>query len=298
MTRLFSIVLALASLPAFAQAPIAPIHDEPLSVPPVVYPESAKQARIQGVVQIQINVDPTGHVTSVDALSGPEQLRQAAIDAYTRATYPPLIVAGQPTPAIIKTSVNFSLKELPPDTDQLVDKLFEPVHARCQQFSNDKSADAMDSCRQAVQIAGRFSPQAQLEMRATAINDLVLLLIVDGKRSTQLPEAGALADRAVDLVSSSGKSLPHTPAVAIAYITRAEVRSLAGNLKGAAADCSEAEEVLSTLLADQAKDVRENDRSSNLRVQLHDTYLLHAIVLDRDHKKAEAARMRLRADEV
>ena len=298
MTRQLAIVLALVSLPVFAQTTTAPVHDEPISVPSVVYPEDAKQARVEGVVQLQINVDATGHVTSVEALSGPAQLRQAAIDAYRQAAYPPLIVGGQPTPAIIKTSVNFSLKELPPDNDQTVDKLFQPVHARCQQLSADKSPDAMDACREALRISGRFTPQAQLEVRATAINDLVLLLIVDGKKSTQLPEAGALADRAVDLVSTSGKSLPHTPAVSIAYITRAEVRSLAGNLKGAATDCGQAEEVLSTLLADQGKDVKENDRSSNLRVQLHDTYLLHAIVLDRDHKKAEAARMRMRADEV
>jgi TonB family protein len=299
MLRLSIALFLVGASCAAAQAPApAAIHDEPLSVPAVVYPADARQARTEGTVQLQVNVDATGHVTSVDALSGPVALRQAAIDAYMQATYPPLIVAGHASSAIVTTAVNFSLKELPPDTDQLVDKQFEPLHARCQQLSLDKSADAMGVCQQAVNMSERFTPQAQLEVRATALNDLVLLLIVDGKKSKELPEAGVYADRAVALVSASGKSLPHTPAVAIAFITRAEVRSLAGNLKGSAADCAEAEEVLTTLLADQAKDVKENDRSGNLRVQLRDTYLLHAIVLERDGKKKDAAKMRVRAGDI
>ena len=293
------LLLALTTTGAPAQTP-APtptqIHDEPLTLPPVLYPDEARQARIEGMVPLQVNVDPTGHVTSVQALGGPTLLRQAAIDAYSRATYPPLITNGRPSPAIITTSVNFSLKELPPDTDLLVDRAFEPLHARCQQASLDRTPnstqDALDVCRQAVQTADRFSSTAQLEVRATALNDLVLLLIVDGKRSTHLPEAGQYADRAVDLVTTSGKSLPHTQAVAIAYITRAEVRSLAGNLKGSATDCAEAEEVLTTLLADQAKDVKDSDRAGNLRVQLRDTYLLHAIVLQRAGKNKDAQTLR------
>ena len=292
LPALLVLTLATAAIPA--QTP-TPIHDEPLTLPPVLYPDEARQARIEGVVPLQVNVDPTGHVTSVQALGGPTFLRQAAIDAYSHATYPPLITNGHPSPAIITTSVNFSLKELPPDTDLLVDRQFEPLHARCQQASLDRTPDALDVCRRAFQASERFSSTAQLEVRATALNDLVLLLIVDGKRSTHLPEAGQYADQAVDLVTASGKSQPHTQAVAIAYITRAEVRSLAGNLKGSAADCAEAEEVLITLLADQAKDVKDTDRAGNLRVQLRDTYLLHAIVLQRAGKNKDAQSFRERA---
>ena len=292
---LLLLALATAASPAQGTATPAAIKDEPITLPPVVYPDEARQARIEGTVPLQVNVDSSGHVSSVQALGGPVLLRQAAIDAYSHAVYPPLITNGRPSPAIITTSVNFSLKELPPDTDLLVDRAFEPLHARCQRASLDRTADALELCRRTVQSAERFSPTAQLEVRATALNDLVLLLIVDGKRSTHLPEAGLYADRAVDLVTESGRSLPHTPAVAIAYITRAEVRSLAGNLKGSATDCAEAEEVLATLLADQAKDVKDSDRAGNLRVQLRDTYLLHAIVLQRAGKNKEAQGLRDRA---
>ncbi len=303
MLLLLASLLLQASAVASRPAPQpAQLRDEPLTPPAIVYPADARAARIEGTVQLQVNVDATGHVTSVTALSGPIALRQAAIDAYSRATYPPLVTNGRPTPAVITTSVSFSLKELPPDTDQLVDQKFKILHGNCQQLSltypQDRSPDTLATCRQAVQLAERFSPQAQLEARATALNDLVLLLIVDGKKSKSLPEAGLYADRAVDLVSQSGKSLPHTPAVAVAYITRAEVRSLAGNLKGSAADCEVAEENLTTLLQDQAKDEKEVDRAANTRVQLRDTLLLHAIVLERAHNPTAAKRLRARADSI
>lgn len=301
-----SILLALLTFTSAARAqttpipaPIAPIHDEPLTLPPIPYPAEARAARIEGAVQLQVDVDPTGHVTSVTALSGPTLLRQAAVDAYRQATYPPLIAHGHASPAIVTTSVNFSLRELPPDTDQQVDKLFAPLHANCQQLSltytQDRSPDTLATCRQAVDLSIRFSPQAQLEARATALNDLALLLIVDGKRSRSLPEAETYADRAIDLVTRAGASLPHTPAVAVAFITRAEVRSLAGDLKGSAADCAVAEETLTTLLQDQARDEAQQERAGNTRVQLRDTLLLHAIVQQRAHHAAEAKTLRARA---
>ena len=292
-------LLLLALLQTPTAPPSAAIRDEPLTPPTVVYPAEARAARIEGTVQLQVNVDATGLVTSVTALSGPSLLRQAAVDAYTHATYPPLITNGHPSPAIITTSVTFSLKQLPPDTDQLVDQQFKVLHTNCQQLSltyqQDHSPETLRTCREAVQLSEHFSPQALLEPRATALNDLVLLLIADGKRSKALPEAGTLADRAITLVGSTGASLPHTPAVAVAYITRAEVRSLAGNLKGSAADCEVAEETLTTLLNDQAKDEKESERAGNTRVQLRETLLLHAIVLERDHKSADAKRLRQRA---
>jgi len=282
-------ILALALL--FSLQTQAPIQDEPLSVPAITYPAEAKKARIQGSVQLQINVDATGHVTEVHALGGPIPLRQAAIDAYSHAAYRPILVAGRPAPAIITTSVNFTLNELPPDTDQLIDAQFKPLQANCQQLSNEHSPDALTACRKALAMASHFSATYDLEAHATAYNDVVLLLIADGKKSKDLPEAGVLADQAIDLVSLTVHDNPHTPAVAVAYITRAEVRSLAGDLKGSASDCAMAEETLLTLL----HDAPENERAGNYRVQLRETLLLHAIVADRDHHPLDARRLRHRA---
>ena len=294
------LILLLAH--ARTAVPQAPIHDEPITLPAIVYPADAKAARIQGTVHLEISVDPTGHVTAVRALDGPEPLRQAAIDAYTRATYRPLMKDNYPTPAVVTTAVNFNLTEAPPDNDMQVDARFQPLHQRCQQLSVSKDPAALDTCRQALAMSRRFSTGAQLEARATAYNDLVLLLIADGKKSTNLPEAGPLADQAVNLVDSATKADPHKPAVAVAYITRAEVRSLAGELPAAIADCQVAEEILTTLLADQGKktdatlDRTENERAGSYRVQLRGTLELHAILLDREHKAKEAKAVRHRAE--
>jgi TonB family protein len=286
---IFTLALLFASFQAQASAPI---QDEPISVPKIEYPAEAKAARITGTVQLQINVDATGHVTEVHALSGPIALRQAAIDAYAKATYRPILIKGRPAPANITSSVNFTLHELPPDTDLLVDRQFQPLQARCQQLSTSRDANALPTCRQALDEASHFvTPTYDLEAHATAFNDIVLLLIADGKKSAELPEAGVLADQAVELVNLTVKDNPHTPAVAVAYITRCEVRSLAGSLKGAGQDCAVAEETLTTLLHDYP----ENDRAANYRVQLRETLQLHAIVAERDHHASQAEHLRNRA---
>lgn len=294
--------LFLASLQA-ASAPQtnAPVADEPVSVPAIVYPAAARTARIQGVVQLQINVDATGHVSQVQALSGPLELRQAAIDAYSHAMYRPIQVQGKPAPAVITTSVNFNLKELPPDTDQLADAQFKPLQANCEQLAQStegaRTPEALEACRKALDMASHFSAGYELEAHATAFNDVVLILIADGKKSPNLPEADLLAGQAIDLVQPfavDAKGAAHRPAVAIAYITRCEVRSLAGNLHGAAADCAQAEETLTTLLHDYP----ENDRAANYRVQLRETLQLHSIIADRDHHPSEAKRLKERADTI
>ena len=293
--------LFLASFQAAAPAQTVPVQDEPVSLPAIVYPAEAKRDRIQGSVQLQINVDAKGHVTAVQALDGPIPLRQAAIDAYSQATYRPILVQGKPAPAIITTSVNFNLKELPPDTDQLVDAQFKPLQANCEQLAQStataKTPEALEACRKALDMASHFSPGYELEAHATAFNDVVLILIADGKKSPSLPEADLLAGQAIDLVrpfAQDASGAAHRPAVAIAYITRCEVHSLAGDLRGAASDCAQAEETLTTLLHDYP----ENERAANYRVQLRETLQLHSIIADREHHAAEAKRLKERADSI
>jgi TonB family protein len=285
-------LLFVLILPSFAQTTPPPVADEPLALPAIVYPAEAKQARIQGRVGLRVTVDATGRVTQVEALDGPVPLRQAAVDAYMGASYRPLVdpKSGRPAPAVITTSVEFNLHELPPDTDQKVDAQFEPLHARCEDEAREHAATALATCREAVEMSHRFTPLAQLEARATAVNDLVLVLL-DQK---SYAEAASVADEAVTLVMATNH--PHTPAVATAYITRCEARSLARDYPGAAQDCAVAEETLTTLLADQsAPDEQKNDRTANYKTQLRETYELHAIVLDKSHHPIEAKHLRNKA---
>lgn len=302
------ILLALLAF-FFQQSAAAPIQIEPLTRPSISYPADAKAAHITGTVHLEIHVDAAGRVTEVNALDGPQQLRPAAIEAYLRVAYKPLLKNDIPTPAIVTTAVNFTLSDAPPTNDMEVDKLFQPLHRNCQQLSLNRDPTALAACRKALAMGERFTPGAELEARATAYNDVVLLLIAAGKKSTDLPEAGLLADQAVSLVNTLAKASPHAPAVATAYITRAEVRSLAGDLKGSEADCFVAENVLATLLQDQGKrdtlildpaklDEIENERAGTYRVQLRDTYLLHSVVLQRDHKAKDAKLYQNKADHI
>ena len=272
----YPLLLLAAALVQSTPTP-ASLHDEPLTVPAVVYPADAKARRLEGSVELQINVDAKGTVTSVNALSGPAIFRGAAVEAYSHATYRPLLKNGVATPAVITTTVHFALHELPPNNDLLVDRDFEPLHQRCKDQSAAKDTNALATCRQAVEVAQRFTPHAQLEARASAYNDLVLLLIGAGKRSKQLREAEALADQAIELIAQSS---PNTPAVAVAYITRAEVRSLDNELPGAAEDCAMAEEILKTLLADEA----ENERAGSYRAQYAQVVTLHQLIDERERK--------------
>jgi TonB family protein len=305
-------LLALALLQAAPPAPPpiqapaaqAPAQDDPLTLPPIVYPADAQAAHIQGVVRLEVDVDPTGKVTAVRAIDGPEQLRKAAVDAYSQATYRPHTKDNVAIPTTIPAEVNFTLTEAPADLDVQVSAKFQVQHARCQILAASHQQTALATCRQALELAKQFSPGAQLDVRATAYNDLVLLLIADGKKSPNLEEAGLLANEAVTMVDEAVHTDPHKPAVAIAYITRAEVRSLADQLPGAIADCAVAEEILTTLLADKGNksanplDNVESERVGSYRAQLRDVLQLHAVILDRQKKSKEAKEMRHRAESV
>lgn len=304
---LLTLALLQASPQAASQATPQP-QDEPLTLPAIVYPPEARSARIQGTVHLQIAVDAGGNVFGVKVLDGPLPLRQAAVDAYTHATYRPLLKAGRPAPAIVTTAVEFNLSVLPPDSDQKLEQQFGAQHIRCQNASQGKLPDALETCRDALALARQFSPQSALAERAAAVNDVVLLLLA----AKRYPEAAEAADEAITLVS--GTSQPHTPAVATAYISRCEARSLAGQLPGAAADCAVAEETLTTLIEDQGKFAEarregitavgtaqggiEQDQTANYRAQLRETYELHAIVLDKSHHPLEARRLRKQAAKV
>jgi TonB family protein len=51
---------------------------------PVVYPEGAREQGVQGTVVVQAQVDARGNVTDAQVLSGPEELRNAALQSVLR----------------------------------------------------------------------------------------------------------------------------------------------------------------------------------------------------------------------
>jgi len=75
------------------------------------YPESARQAGVQGTVLLGIVVSPEGDVTEVKPVSGPDILSRAAIDAVRWWRYQPYLVNGQPTAVESTVTVHFQLED-------------------------------------------------------------------------------------------------------------------------------------------------------------------------------------------
>jgi protein TonB len=74
-----------------------------------VYPDIAKQARVQGVVILESTISPQGKVSDVKVLRGIPLLDQAAIDAVKQWVYTPTLLNGVPVPVIMTVTVNFKL---------------------------------------------------------------------------------------------------------------------------------------------------------------------------------------------
>jgi len=75
-----------------------------------VYPDIARQARVQGVVILEATVSPQGRVTDIKVLRGIPLLDEAAIDAVKTWTYTPTLLNGVPVPVIMTVTVNFKLQ--------------------------------------------------------------------------------------------------------------------------------------------------------------------------------------------
>ncbi|WP_263384100.1 energy transducer TonB [Granulicella arctica] len=283
--RLLLIALALSTPLASSQAPV--VNDEPITPPTIVYPTAAKEKHIQGIVELEVKVSEAGRVTAVRALSGPEELRQAAVDAYGLAAYHPLMRAGKAIPAVINTKVDFSLHEAPPSPDDLVQKDFEPVHERCETLERAKDPTALGVCQQALSIAARFTPTGHMVAHAVAFNDVAMTLLAEDKKK----EAAAIGE---DAVTTIADAYPGSLAAANAYITRAETRSRTGDPKRSIADCLAAEQILRGLLDQEKAPYLKQDMQSQLKGILR----LHAVELRKNYQNAKAKTLEDEADKL
>jgi protein TonB len=74
-----------------------------------VYPEIAQQARVQGVVILEVLVDEFGLVQDAKVLRSVPLLDDAALDAVRQWAYTPTLLNGVPVPVVMTVTVNFSL---------------------------------------------------------------------------------------------------------------------------------------------------------------------------------------------
>jgi protein TonB len=77
---------------------------------PPIYPEAARDARIEGVVILECLINPRGRVAEVTVLRGVPLLEEAAVDAVRRWVYSPTLMDGVPVPVLLTVTVRFGLR--------------------------------------------------------------------------------------------------------------------------------------------------------------------------------------------
>lgn len=75
-----------------------------------VYPETARQAGVEGTVILAVKADESGHVVDALVLRSIPLLDQAAIDAVKQWAYEPKIIDGKAVPIVFTVTVRFTLK--------------------------------------------------------------------------------------------------------------------------------------------------------------------------------------------
>jgi TonB family protein len=76
-----------------------------------VYPEIARQAKVEGVVILEIKTDEDGRVMATRVLRSVPLLDQAAIDAVKQWVYEPKLIDGKPRKILFTETVSFKLDE-------------------------------------------------------------------------------------------------------------------------------------------------------------------------------------------
>jgi TonB family protein len=74
-----------------------------------LYPPVAKSARVQGVVTLDVRVEPDGHVSNAQVIEGPPLLQRAAFDAVKQWEFTPTILNGKPIAVLITVTLDFKL---------------------------------------------------------------------------------------------------------------------------------------------------------------------------------------------
>ncbi len=121
----FAEQLAARGIPAPPQAPpptwnagdpplrIGGVIKEPKKLKHVnaVYPPEAQDAKVQGIVILEISIDQDGRVSNARVIRPVALLDQAALDAVLQWEFEPTQLNGQPVPVIMTVTVNFTLGE-------------------------------------------------------------------------------------------------------------------------------------------------------------------------------------------
>ncbi len=85
------------------------LNGKALNLPMPHYPDTARRMHTFGKVEVEVVVDENGKVISARAISGPSMLRDASVEAATRARFSPTKLSGQPVKISGRIEYNFTL---------------------------------------------------------------------------------------------------------------------------------------------------------------------------------------------
>jgi protein TonB len=75
-----------------------------------VYPQVAKDNRIQGVVVLEANIATDGSVSDARVLTGNPTFVQSALEAVRQWVYKPVLLEGQAVEAVSTITINFAFE--------------------------------------------------------------------------------------------------------------------------------------------------------------------------------------------
>jgi protein TonB len=74
-----------------------------------IYPEDAKKNHVSGAVVVAATVDDQGQIVKASVVSGPEKLRDTALNAVNQWTFKPYLLNGRPAFVQTQFVVNFNI---------------------------------------------------------------------------------------------------------------------------------------------------------------------------------------------
>lgn len=87
------------------------LNGKALNLPPPIYPDTARRMRTAGIVIVEVVVDENGRVISAQATSGPQLLREPAVQAALKAKFSSTKLSGQAMKVTGIINYKFSLSQ-------------------------------------------------------------------------------------------------------------------------------------------------------------------------------------------
>jgi TonB family protein len=287
------ILLLETSVPATAQSPVhveaADAQKHLAARVDPVYPAIAKAARVEGQVEVAIEIGSDGKVTSEKAVSGPPMLQQSALDAIKKWQFKPFEIRGTATSVSTTLTVPFSLdkqKDGPTENQEKAAQAWFPLFNKCRSALKEQNTqDALDHCKEALDTAvqtGDLTPSDQLAL-LDSHQSYGHALLAAGR----LQEALIEEDKAVEVARTHLKETDQE--YAMPFYWRAVAEARLGQGEAASADLTVAEETHRRAIAHLPE-----------MTKVYSQYLAsilkqHATLLDEIGKPEEAAKLRAEA---